>query len=115
MESGESGLKWRGWVGEFMDGFDNVFYVVVGDPGAGWEADAGFVEFFGDSVCVGWGIFVDRLEVHGFPEGTGFDTVLVEFHTESFGVEVLLEEDGRKPEIAIESLIAGGPLIPHGP
>ena len=69
VESGESGLKWRGLGGEVMDGFDYELYVVVGDPGAGWEADAGFVEFFGDSVCVGRGVFVDRLEVHRFPEG----------------------------------------------
>ena len=92
-----------------MDGFDYELYVVVGDPGAGWEADAGFVEFFGDAVGVGWGVFVDRLEVHGFPEGTGFDAGFVELQAESFSVEVLLEEDGRKPEVAIEDLIAGGP------
>ena len=43
--------------------------VVVGDPGAGGEAEADVEVAFADAVDVGGGVAVNGLLVHGLPQG----------------------------------------------
>lgn len=50
-----------------LDLFHDVADMVVGDPGAGGEADAHLEKRLADAVGVGGSVLVDRLLVHRFP------------------------------------------------
>lgn len=56
-----------------LDVVDNVADMIVGDPWAGGEADAGFEEGLADAIGVGGGVAVDGLLVHGLPQRTQLD------------------------------------------
>ena len=60
----------------------------VGDPVAGGETDAGGEEAFAHAVGVFGVALVDRLAVHGLPEGAAFDVGGVEGHAQGFDVVV---------------------------
>ena len=69
-----------------LDLLYDVADVVVGHPRAGWEAYTDLEERFRDAVCVGRSVFVDGLLVHGFPQGTAFDSCCVEVHAQGLDI-----------------------------
>ncbi len=62
----------------FFNSIDNVADIVVGDVGAGREADADFEECFRHAVNIGRSILIHRLFVHWLPEWSCLDIGFVE-------------------------------------
>ena len=58
---------------EGMDGMGDAVKVGGGHGGAGWETEAIDEQFLGDGAAFDLAVLENRLQVHGFPQGAGFD------------------------------------------
>ena len=93
------------------DGVDDELLIRLGEGGGGGEADAATIQILGDftsdALCVG----KQGLDVHGAPDGSGFDVGPVEVSDE---VGCRHAEPGFIDEEATEPPAVEGGVVGHG-
>lgn len=87
---------------------DHARAILVGQRGAGGEAKALIEEAFADLAAVHLGPGEDGLEVHGLPDGAGFDVLSFQRETD------LLTRDAREDGVDGQASEPAGRLSPRG-